>query len=113
MLHFLVGVMSNAVEPIKSKANVFLEATADQWQRRQKSELYYGKDTRLFDNVKEVLERMREIYCIEQIGRKPRGKKEFETHIREQLNDMFTSEEWFGIDPDQTKDENDKSVEPR
>ena len=55
MLHFLVGVASNAVEPIKSKATVFLEATADQWQRRQKSELYYGKDPRLFDNVKDVL----------------------------------------------------------
>ena len=52
---------------------------------------------------------MREIYCIEQIGRKPHGKKEFETHIREQLNDMFTNEDWYGIDPDQTKDENDKS----
>ena len=109
VLKFFVGVASNAVEPIKSKANVFLEATADQWQRRQKSELYYGKDTRLFDNVKEVLECMREIYCIEQIGRKPRGKKEFETHIREQLNDMFTNEDWYGIDPDQTNDENDKS----
>ena len=107
VLHFFIGIASNAEEPIKSKANVFLEATADQWQRRQKSELYYGKDTRLFDNVKEVLECMREIYCIEQIGRKPRGKKEFETHIKEQLNDMFTSEEWFGIDPDQTNDESD------
>ena len=105
MLHFLKTIASASTEPIKSKANALLEATADQWQIRQKAELYYGKDTRLFQEVKEVFDCLREIYCIEQIGRKPSGKKAFEIHIQEKLQDMYTNEDWYGIDPDHIYDD--------
>ena len=92
-VQFFRTIGATSPEPIKTRALVLLEQVSNKWQSEYEEMAHNGM---FMEDAASIL---KDVYCFEQIGRKPVGKEELMVYLSSDYNELDSAEDWFKFDP--------------